>query len=215
MATLNNIAENIAFTLGEQFNDTLKESIKDSIVDFRAMLIRQDLERNSISYFDYLETFNIALIRVDKSECPELAVKSYVLRSENKVPPPIRLKSNGRSNYKFVGSIDRTISLTFASAFEINFMSSLPFQKNTIYYTYRDGYIYVLNNLKIKKLVVEGIIADPRLVDDCDMPTVYADDRAFPVPVDMLVNIKDLIKRSYPQYIKDGEEVNIEKDDRP
>ena len=44
MATLNSIAENIAFSLGQQFNDTLMESIKDSIIDYRALLIRQDLD---------------------------------------------------------------------------------------------------------------------------------------------------------------------------
>ena len=49
MTTLNIIAEDITFSLGEQFNETLQESIKNSIVEQRALFIRQDIERNGIS----------------------------------------------------------------------------------------------------------------------------------------------------------------------
>jgi len=215
MATLNSISENIAFALGEQFNETLKQSIKDSIINYRALLIRQDLERNPLSYTDYLQSFCIELETVNKSECPQLSIKEEYLKSKQKIPKPLRIKNNGRSNFKFVGSVDRSISLTFETGHGMGYMPYLEFQNSTIYYTIINEYLYVLNNLKLCKLLIEEIIADPRNIDDCDSPSIFPDDIEFPIPEDMLVKLKQLIKKEYPQYIKDGQEVEINKDDRP
>lgn len=214
MATLNSIAENIAFSLGEQFNDTLMESIKDSIIDYRALLIRQDLENNPLSYTDYLQSFCIELEEVDKSECPLIKTNKNVLRSKQAIPKPLRLKYNGRINFKFVGSVDRSISLTFATAHELQYVIDLPFQQNVIYYTMTNGKLIVLNNLKLCKLLIEEVIADPRKIDDCDYPETFKDDIEFPIPEDFLPKIKQFIRKDYPQYITDGAEINIEPDGR-
>lgn len=215
MATLNGIAENIAYSFGEQFNETFKQSIKDSVVNYRALLIRQDLERNPMSYTDYLQSFCVALEQVSKSECSALDLPQRVLKSIQKVPKPVRLKNNGRANFKYVGSVERSATFVFATGHEIQYMQYLPFQDDIIYYTYRNEYLYILNNLKLCTILVEEIVADPREVDDCDYPDVFPDDIEFPIPEDMLSQIKQLIKKDYPQYLKDGEAVNIEKDDRP
>lgn len=213
MTTLNAIAENVAFIRREQFNNTLIESIKDSVVDYRAMLIRQDLQRNALSYTDYLQTVCVEFERVNKSECPELPVCDYVLKSKETVPRPVRLGNNGRINFKFVGSVDRRKSFTFATGNELRYLSSLPFQRNVIYYTYLNNRLYILNNLKVKRALIELVVADPREINDCTMPNVFPDDMPFPVPQDMLVKIKDLVRKEYPQVIADGSEINIEKDD--
>lgn len=210
MASLNNIAENIAFSLNEQFNHTLKESVKNSIIDYRALLIRQDLEKNAISYTDYLQSYCVQLELVNRSECPQLAVGDFVLKSKEKIAKPIRLKTNGRSNFKFVGSVDRRKSFTFATGHEEYFLSALPFQKNVVYYTYLNGYLYVLNNIKLCKVLLEYVVANPTLIEDCD--NVFTDDRDFPIGEDMLSAIKKMIKRDYEGRIQDGEEVNIQKD---
>lgn len=216
MATLNSISENIAYALGEQFNDTFKQSIKDSIIDYRAMLIRQDLDNNPLSYTDYLQSFCVDLKLVNRSECPTLSMCSdKVLKSVQKIPKPLRIKNNGRINFKFVGSVDRSTSLTFATGHEMQYMEYLPLQDEVIYYTVINGYLYILNNIKLCTILIEEIIADPRTIDDCEFPTVFPDDIDFPIPEDMLVKIKQLIKKEYPRFVKDGQEVEIEKDDRP
>jgi len=59
---LNQIAENIAYKLGGQFNQTLKESIKDTLIVYRAKYIRDDLARNSISYHDFVQIFTLKTV---------------------------------------------------------------------------------------------------------------------------------------------------------
>lgn len=213
MASLNSIAEDIAFQLGDQFNNTLKESIKNKVIEYRALFIRQDLERNALSYSDYLDSFCVELEEVDASQCPEAITGNFVLKSKQKIPKPIRQKTNGRVNYKFVGSIDRRKTLTFATMQELEFLTHLAFQDSVIYYAIYDNYLYVLNNLKFCKLLIEGVIADPRDIDDCEFPDVFPDDLELTLPLDMVSAIKKSIERDY-RIITDGEEVNIAKDDK-
>ena len=214
MATLNSIAENIAFSLGQQFNETLKQSIKDSVIDYRALLIRQDLDNNPLSYTDYLQSFCIELEEVDKSECPGLALNCSVLRSKEIIPKPLRIKYNGRINFKYVGSIDRSKTLTFATGQELKYVLGLPFQESVIYYTMVNGKLIVLNNLNLCKLLIEEVIADPRLIQDCDHPDTFPDDIEFPIPEDFLVKVKQFIKQEYNQQITDGAEITIEPNGR-
>lgn len=206
MASLNSIAENIAFSMGEQFNSTLKESIKNSIVEYRALFIKQDLQRNALSYTDYLQDINI-----------EFVVKDYQGRpltvSIQKVPVPLRQTTNGRINYNFVGSKDRRTIYTFATLQEFEYLRHLPLQKNIYYYTVINNEVWLLNNLKPCKLVVEQVVADPRDIDDCDSE-LLPDDLPFSIPLDMLTDIKKAIRRDFQLPAKDGQEITIDKDDR-
>lgn len=206
MISINNIAENIAFSIGEQFNDTLKEAIKNSIVDYRALLIKQDLQRNTLSYTDYLQQINIEFILQDFEGRP-------LLISKQKIPRPLKQTTNGRINYNFVGSKDRRTVYTFATMQEFQYMGHLPLQKNTFYYTTLNDKILLLNNLKPCKLVVEEVVANPREIDDCDSE-LLPDDLSFNLPTDMIADIKKIIRREYQAPSKDGQEVNIDKDDR-
>jgi len=209
MASLNNIAENIAFNQGEQFNDTLKQSVKDSIVDHRALFIRQDIEKGGLSFMDYIQSFEVELEEVDRPG------GGTQLRSKQRVPLPLRIKSNGRSNFKFVGSIDRAKTFSFEHQQAFKYMCHLPLQGNVVYYTYENGHIVVMGTLRPCKILIEGVMADPRLVEDCNEPHIFPDDKEFPVPQDMIVKLKTLIKREFLHNPKDGQEVHIEQDDRP
>jgi len=206
MASLNNIAENIAFSIGEQFNSTLKESIKNSIIDYRALLIKQDLQRNALSYTDYLQEINIEFELVDYQGRP-------MLKSKQKVARPLKQTTNGRINYNFVGSKDRRTIYTFSTLQEFEYLAHLPLQKNIFYYTAINDEILLLNNLKPCKLVVEEVIADPRNIEDCNSD-VLPDDLPFSLPADMIADIKKIVRREYQAPSKDGEEINIDKDDR-
>lgn len=213
MASLNSIAEDIAFTLGEQFNETLQESIKNAIVEQRALYIRQDVERNGISLTDYMQSYVVELEKVDKSECPELSVGEYVLKTKQPIAKPLRLKNNGATNFKAVTTVTRNKILTYANINSLRYIRHLPLQDDVIYYSYNNNHLYVLNTLKPCKLLIESIVADPREIQDCNNPDLFPDDVDFPIGIDMLSSIKDFIRKTYaPQLIKD-EEIKTKKDD--
>lgn len=212
MSTLNKIAENIAFKLDEQFNHTLQESIKLDILNLRSTFIRRDLERNSMDYFNFLQAICVELEVADASYCTNIVTGCEVLISKQKVPKPIRLKANGRTNFHFVGAINKSISYVFTTQHEMQFNCNLPFQDDVIYYGYRNGHIVVYNNPHLCSILLEYIPANPREIDDCRYPDTFADDLEFQLPEDMISDISDLIIRKHRNPIEDGEEVNIEAD---
>lgn len=208
MTTLNRLAENLAFVFGQQFNDTLNQSIKDDVIDYRALFIRQDLEVNFVSSQHYYQSFCVEMITTDASECG-LKTGNTILVSKEELPKTVRLK-NGK-NYSFVGSVDRFKQYTSSSKQTNKYRKALPFQKqDVIYYTIQNNRLYLLNTVRPCKVLLEGIIEDPRDIQDCNYPTVFKDNIPFACPADMIARIKETIKRKYfPQLIEDGKEINI------
>ena len=234
---LQRIAEDIAYKLGDQFNNTLKESIKDTLIIYRAKYIRDDLARNPISYMDFeqsytVQTEKVNLIDVFKgdrfcitsicSSSDELD-KYDVLRSKTKIPKAVRVKLGNKDNYTYLGTIDGMKRFHFVTIDQFKFYSKLSYNKNTIWYTIVDNRIIVLNNLNcddlldtlgICNILIRGIFSDPREVwSFCDSER-FTDDNHFPIAEDMLMSMKNaIIKGEYPLLGKDGNQINIKPDD--
>lgn len=198
MTTLNEISEIIAHALGKQFDYTLRESIKYSVLWWREELIRRDLDRNGFSPFDYLQTVCFKFDKVDSGECI-LESGVEILKSDKKIPKPVRLKSNGRSNFMFVGTSDRSKTFTFAMEYQIPYLMCLAFNDKTIYYTYKNEHIYILNNLNIYEGFVEGIFSDPRGYNMNCSKDNFTDDSKLPISSDLLKTIREgIIRGDFP-----------------
>lgn len=208
--TLNQIAENIAFALGDQFNNTLIEAIKHTVIVYRGRLIKDDLTNNFMDYTNYLQSFivNLELVNPITGYCD----KCRLLRTVNKVPTPIRTKLLDRSGFAYVGQIDANNAFVFSKLEEFKFLSSLQYQHNVMYFAWDNGYIYVLDNSKLCAIRLEAIFSDPREINmTCtEKRTMFRDDREFPISNHLLVTIeKGIINGDFP-VITDGKQVNIE-----
>jgi hypothetical protein len=216
MITLRSLSENIAYKLGDQFNYTLRQSIIIDIIHWRAVLIRRDLERNPLSYNGFINSICVQLEEADKSYCSGLPSKCTVMKSKEKIARPLRLKSNGRTNFFFVGDVHKSTSYVFANQNEIVYNCHLEFQDEVIYYGFKNDYLVVYNNPLQCKVLLEYIVDDPRDIESCDYPDILAEDLEFNLSSDLASEISSIIYRERrPTVIKDGEEVQIENDSRP
>lgn len=238
MQTLNQIAENIAYKLGDQFNHTLNESIKATILDYRAKFIRDDLDRNPLSdvHFSQVGTLQFEVVNLltefgaDYSclnlICSDVALREEyrILKSKKQVPLPIRTKSAGRNPFSFVGRVDGSKSFIYTTLDKFPYVKALKYSSTVIYYTVINGYLYIINNLdqcdineslKICNVMVKGVFEDPSdFYNACENGDTFIDDMPFPISKDMLVNLSNaILKGEYPLKPKDGEEVNIKPDD--
>jgi hypothetical protein len=240
MDSLNRIAENIAYQIGDQFNGTLKESIKDTLLVYRSKFLRDSSGRN----FDDLPLFgqnlSIPMIRVDlykelgngaakkaleflNSNSPVID-KYEVLRSKEQVPKPIRHDMTHRELFNFVGSFEGSDMFYFTTLATFRYDYILPNRRNVIFYVYVNNHIYIINSLKdcditnsldIKELFINSIFDNPRLAyKACDDPTTAIDDRPFPISNDLLASIFNMVKKNefIPGYTKDGQVVNLKPD---
>lgn len=241
MTTLNLIAENIAYKLGDQFNQTLIESIKDTLLNYRAKFIRDDLDRNSLSEIHFSQIITIHFEEVNlmtefhadfsciSAICDNVLTQSKynLLKSAVKIPLPVRGKAAGKNPFYYLGTIDGMKQFIYTALDTYRYYKTLPYNHNTVYYTILNGYIYILNNLEscsttnniidglgICNAMIKSVFEDPREVYSlCQDKNIFIDDRLFPISKDMLVLISNaILKGEYPLTPKDGEQVNIKPD---
>ena len=237
MQTLNQIAENIAYKLGDQFNMTLRESLKDTILNYRAKFIRDDLDRNSLSDIHFVQTLNIQFEEVDllnefganfeivSAICDDVSIQSKykVLRSKNLIPTPVRTKIASRNPFVYFGRLEGSKAFTYTRLDMFRYIRLQPYNHHTIYYTVLNNWIYILNSLiecditnslGIHNAMLRSIFEDPReAYTACSDRNKFMDDRPFPIGRDMLMQITNgILKGEYPLVPKDGEIVNIKPD---
>ncbi len=238
MQTLNQIAENIAFKLGDQFNHTLRESIKDTVITYRAKFIRDDLDRNFLSEVHFsqvgtlsfevvnlLEAFNADFSSIS-AICTDVILQSkyQVLRSKTEVPTPIRTKSSGRNPFSYVGRIDGSKKFVYTTLDNFPYIKTLPYSLHTIYYTIINNKVYIINNLaqcdinstlNICNVLLKGVYENPReFYNACNNSDIFIDDMSFPIGRDMLMQVTQaILKGEYPLVPKDGQEIKIKPDD--
>lgn len=226
---LNKIAEDIAFKLGDQFNTTLKESIKHTLVYYRSKFIRDDIERNGLnSVTPYYQTIVLNFEEVNKLEDVGADIqclanicasaknnkKYLVLKSKEKLPNLVNLKSTGDFAFKYIGSVDRLKRFKYGTPDTLEYAKYLPYQKEEIYYYISNNYVYLLNTTEICNLLIEGIFDNPREAFPLCQGETFKDDNDFPISNNLLYFITNgIVTREYPLINKaDGEEVNLQKD---
>lgn len=230
--TLNQIAEDGAYKLGDQFNSTLRESIKHTVLFYRAKYLRDDINRNGNTSSDLFQTFIMEMKEVNKLEDVGASINCItsggvcynvingkrfkLLKSTKPLPKSIRLKQFGTSPYRFVGSADRSTRFYYSEPADLEFKQAVPYQKNSaIYFFITNNYLYLLNSLEICNVLIEGVFENPRDVINLCNGEGFADDKEFPLPADMLVSIMDnIVTKTYPLRGKDGQVINIQKDDK-
>lgn len=215
MATLNQISERIAYALNEPLNTMLRENIKFSIKYWRSMLIRRDVAQNGLSD-ELLQRVNFNLVKVDKADACDFTIGcDYILRSEFKIPKPVRLKTD--NVFKFVGIFDLQGNLkpvTYTEFEEFRYTKFNRVTHNVIRYNYTNGYLYFFNNTLLKKATIQAIFADPAQANNACGTECYNDDMEFPCPDDMIQQIfAGIISSEFPMKVKPiSEEVEIDKE---
>lgn len=238
MQTLNEIAENIAFKLNDQFNYTLRNSIKDTVLNYRAKFIRDDLARNYLSelHFSQVVTlqFNVVNLLTEfgadfsciNTICPDVLNqdKYKVLKSKTTIPTPIRTKTSGRSPFSYLGRVDGSKPFSYTTLDKYPYVKTLSYSTHTVYYVVINNYLYIINNLSdcdvnetlnICNVMLKGVFENPReLYNACNNNGTFIDDMPFPIGIDMLMQISNgILKGEYPLTPKDGQEINIKPDD--
>lgn len=240
MDTLNSIAENIAYQLGDQFNMTLRESIKDTLIIYRAKMLRDSDTRNFDDMSLFAQNLSVPLIKVDLYEELGLGLatqalaflgsdfttktKYAILRTKEKVPTPYRNHMMHREPFRYVGSFEGSTYFHHTTLFTFKYESILPHREKAIFYMYINGYIYIINNLRtcditssldLKELFISSIFDNPRKAYNiCEDPSTFVDDRPFPMSGDLLVSIYNMVKKGefVPGYTKDGQVINLKPD---
>ena len=193
MTTLNKIVYDIAHSQGKQDDQTYLERLKFRVHQYRATIIRRDLDRNNFTPSQYLQTIGcIDMKFYDASSCAGIEVGCKVFRSTKRVPYPIRFKD--KVPFYFVGTIDGKKGYSPITVSELHYFESSKYTKDVPRYYYDDGYIYLVN-ANASKIQVKGVFEYPNELSafNTDSTVCYSDDDSYPISIDLARNITEAI----------------------
>jgi hypothetical protein len=189
-------------------------SLKERLVgyyieEYRALLIRQELaSRNKLpeSFVQHLNC--LSLESVDKSECCEVPVGCYVMRSVLKIPKFIN--TGGKDYIVAVQSIDGEQTFTETSFFRNKWNVFNKYTAKQSRYYIKNQRLYITNNKVIDKIMISGIFESPSElegVNACRDGLCFTNASEYPITADMATKVTDMILKYRISMLK-----NVPKD---
>lgn len=190
MNTLNEIVYKILSPLNLENNTEAYNRVSSLVHDYRAKLIRQKFNQNDITS-DWNLDINVPVIRVNgHSICDDIGC--VVARTENKIPNPI-FKTR-RKGYVFVGSADFSNSYSYLDYSQLQrALNTKWIGANEIFYSIRESYVYIYNADTIDTIGITDPFSNPTKALECCEPTFNADLDYYPLPLNMIDTVKQLI----------------------
>lgn len=211
MNTLDGLAESIAAGLGQAHDFAFKERIKFNIKYWRALLIRQDVERNVIDR-GVIQGVCLDLEKVDASECCDVTLGCKILRTSLKLPKVIKFKQ--KAPFTFAGTLNNK-SFIWSKKEDWNIDSYKKYTSTITKYDYFNNYVYVwTNNLNLKHLFIKSIFEYPEEVLDCatkdSVDVVCYDENNYPMSMEMAARISELIIKGELRFLNRDDDMEVE-----
>ena len=141
MATLQLIADEIAGSLGRDFDDMFKERIKSIFRHEAYAIVRQAINKDGISD-QFKSRFTASISIVDDSSIP-CGSECGVIRT-NKLPVPTRYNTD--DPFTFIGSADGRVVYIYTKVTELPYVDlNEPHLAHPIRYYYQNGYVYIVD----------------------------------------------------------------------
>ncbi len=197
--SLNSITQDILWIIrGSQVtsSETISwRQIENWIHQYRAMMIKKDLDKSKYPNPDYIQEIQcLKMIVVDKADDSTIKTNRLLLRSELQLPKTIDF--NYSQGFTYIGTLD-------GKELQLVPQSRVKWQKEK-YYTstqpivyYKNRYLYLDNEFVVEYLTVRGIFEVPSEVADFVNPYTnlpeFTLDSKYPIPITMLPGLKKMI----------------------
>jgi hypothetical protein len=199
--TLNTITTDL-LNIIRNFNVSKSENISKRQLEmwvhqYRALLIKQDIDKGKIPNPDYIQTLPaLALEVVDASEGSDLNSESYILKTQLELPETIDF--NFKSGFTYIGTVDGT-EIQYIPEGRSKWQQYKKYTSNDNLAFLRDKHLYLIYTKPIAQITVRGIFVVPTEVMNFVNPHATEtegdwDDR-YPIPMNMVPVLKDMILR--------------------
>lgn len=203
--SLNEIVENLAYSLNDQFNMTLREALKHTVSVFREKLLREEDFNKGLNINDFTQNIILPLEDWNHPVCGQGKI------TKDELPKSVRFKNRGRVNYYFVGDKSFTFPFTQTTFTEFQYLKKLKHQIVQNYYVIENDKLILLDNFKICEIGVQGVFANPNLLKSiCSNVEEIDDDAPYPISGDLLAIIRTgIISGNFPVIMQNKEEEGV------
>jgi hypothetical protein len=185
---MNEIISLLSARVGQPFNVPLQEQLKVVVNYKRVNYTQQFLEKHPEQRSFFQQSFVTDMEQVNPGDCDEIPVEITcdVMKSKCKIPQPIR---SSTALFDFVGASDWTVGYGESMPEFVKYFKRNKYTPTLPKWMYMNEYLYLFNDLTIKKLAVRGVFADPYSVVPCcgtgSKPCI-TDDTPYPMSQDIL-----------------------------
>jgi len=188
MASLKELVAQVADKQGKPFDQMLKERIKSLFLVGRVAYLRRKFEQYGVQDNTIIK-YRVEMISVNAIEDCGMEGNCTILRSKNRIPEPIFYRTD--TPFVNVSSLDGVVVLIRTRFTEQKHTKFSRYIYQAMQYDYRDGYLYVYNNLNIKWIRLDSPFKDYIYSDDCSSPNCFDENAEFPLDADMVVALKN------------------------
>jgi len=211
MATLKQIAYNIAEIQGRAKDSTFIEQKKLQVEYTRSLLFRRDYERSAVIPIQMLQSLRgLDIIEVDAAELEGLDIGCKVYKTAKRIPAPMNLK--GTNAFKYVGTIDMHRAYSYIDPLALQYTKFNRYDKSPLGYFYRDGHLYITSNPR--KISISYILDEPSKLEEFILESglpAFNDEMEYPIAMDMVqrVTATILATEGSVDHNEDDHEINV------
>ena len=172
-----------------------KRQIEMWVHQYRALLLKQDIDKGKMPNPDYIQTIPaLSLDVIDESDSIDLHSKSYILKTNLEIPKTIDF--NFKSGFTYIGTVDGN-EIQLVPECRNKWQKYRKYTNNDNVAFIRDGHIYLIYVKPISQITVRGIFEVPTEV--MNFVNSHAEaidggwDDPYPIPNNMLPTLKEMI----------------------
>ena len=189
---LKQIIRGAQVTQSEPISD---RQIESWIHQYRAKILKQELDKNKMPNPDYIQTIQgLELEEVDEAQGSELDTDYQTFRTKIQIPNTLDL--NFKSGFTYIGTITGQ-EIQFVPESRARFQQYKKYTAGDPIAYLKGGYLYICNDKLISYLTVKGIFEVPPEVSHLSNPnetiTDVTESSPYPMPIDKIPLLKEMI----------------------
>ena len=190
--TLNTIVTDLMLIIrGSQLTQSepiSKRQLEAWVHEYRAKLLKQDLDKGKMPNPDYIQTLQaLELEEVDEAEGTNVDTDYQTFRTILFLPNTLDL--NNKLGFMYVGTVTGQ-EIQFVNETRSRWQQYRKYTSNDRIAYLKDGKIYVTNDKNIRYITVRGVFEIPPEVSHLDNPnevvTDVTGDSPYPIPINMI-----------------------------
>ena len=172
-----------------------RRQIEAWIHQYRAKLLKQDLDKGKLVNSDYIQTLQaLELEEVDEAQGTTETTDYKTFRSKLQLPNTLDL--NFKAGFTYIGTITGQ-EIQFGSEAKARWQEWKKYTANDRIAYLKDGYLYVTNDKDIRYITVRGVFEIPSEVSHLDNPresvTDITENSPYPIPINIIPTLKQMI----------------------
>lgn len=176
-----------------------KRQLEEWIHEYRALLLKQDLDKGKFPNPDYIQEINyLELSPIDTGGGnvidSDLLVENYIFRTDLALPKTIDL--NFKSGFTYVGTVDGN-EIQFIPEGRSKWQQYKKYTSHDRLAFLRNQYLYILHDKPLQYITVRGIFEIPseigRFVNPVTTQSYFNENSKYPIPANIVPTLKEMI----------------------